>query len=172
MKIFGIVGWKNSGKTTLICRLVEHFNQQGLRVSTLKHTHHQLDLDRPGKDSYLHRASGAQETMLVSGRQWALFSGEARQQDMELQHLLPRFEAADLLLIEGFKQHDHPKIQVYRAGSGADILCDQVPNIAAIACDPDSAAGLQHSQIPAAILALDDIQGIATFILEHSQPSP
>jgi len=160
MKVFGIIGWKNSGKTTLICRLIAYLKQQGLSVSTIKHTHHDVELDQKGKDSYQHRLAGASEVMLVSRNRWALFN-EISDQEPELESLLI------ILLIEGFKQHNHPKIQVYRAEMGTKLLVGEVPQVVALASDCE----VPPTSVPH--LDLNDITAIGDFIIAHSiEPAP
>jgi len=161
MKIFGIVGWKNSGKTTLIAALVREFCQRGLRVSTVKHAHHAFDLDRPGKDSFLHRMAGAQEVLIASEGRWALLH-ELRGEDApELTELVARLSPVDLVLVEGFKNEAIPKLEVRRAGAAGQPLAETGAHIAAIATDGEIGAADRP------VFALDDITGIADFILRH-----
>lgn len=161
MKVFGITGWKNSGKTTLICRLIEHFTAQGYRVSTIKHTHHDVQFDQTGKDSFKHRDAGAHEVLLASKNRWAIF--HEQQQEPELDTLINALEKVDLLLIEGFKQHRHPKIWVYRQDMKAIQEQDLLANTLAIASDQT----LGKSGLP--VLDLNNIQEIADFIWQHSK---
>ena len=109
MKVIGVVGWKNNGKTTLVVRLVAHLTSLGYRVSTVKHAHHEVDLDRPGKDSHRHREAGAGEVMLATSRRWALIH-EFRDDEPEppLEALLARMSPADIVVVEGFKRFPHP----------------------------------------------------------------
>lgn len=161
MKVFGITGWKNSGKTTLICRLVEYFTTQGYRVSTIKHTHHDVQFDQPGKDSFKHRDAGAHEVLLASKNRWAIF--HEQHQEPELDDLIKSLEKVDLLLIEGFKQHRHPKIWVYRQDMKSVQEQDLLANTLAIATDQ----ALQQRSLP--VLDLNNIKQIAEFIWLHSQ---
>ncbi|MDP5324647.1 MAG: molybdopterin-guanine dinucleotide biosynthesis protein B [Litorivicinaceae bacterium] len=117
MIIFGIVGWKNTGKTTLTERLVTTFTQRGLVVSTIKHTHHDVDIDVPGTDSYRHRAAGAHEVLLASGPRWALMHESSADAEPSLEALLDRLAPVDLVLVEGYKYGRHPRLEVYRAGT-------------------------------------------------------
>lgn len=167
MKVFGIIGWKNSGKTTLICRLVAHFKAQGLSVSTVKHSHHDIEFDQPGKDSFQHRQSGASEVMLVSRNRWALFN-EMNSEEPDVDALLNKMSPVDVLLIEGFKQHKHPKIQVYREEMGNPrLLIHDIPDVIAIASDACIAA---EPGLPENLQRLDlnDVHSIGEFILAHS----
>ena len=109
---FGIVGYKNAGKTTLVCRLVAEFTARGLRVSTVKHAHSLFDIDREGTDSHAHRCAGAREVALVGARRWALMRELRGEAEPSLDAIADRMGAADLLLVEGFKRDRHPKIEV------------------------------------------------------------
>ena len=111
-RIFGITGWKNAGKTTLVERLVAEFVRRGLTVNTVKHGHHDLDVDHPGRDLYRHRAAGATEVAVVGGHRYAIMR---EQEEPTLAEVLARLAPADLILIEGYKREPHRKIEV-RAG--------------------------------------------------------
>jgi len=130
-RIFGVTGWKNAGKTTLTERLVAEFVRRGWRVSTIKHAHHDIDIDRPGTDSYRHRAAGAGEVALVGGRRYAIMRETP---EPSLSEVLARLAPADLLLIEGYKREPHLKIEV-RASPEAEPLAPSDPAIVAIAAD-------------------------------------
>jgi molybdopterin-guanine dinucleotide biosynthesis protein MobB len=160
VKVYGIAGWKNSGKTGLVERLVTEFTTRGLRVSTIKHTHHRADLDRPGKDSYRHREAGAQEVMVVSGARWALLHELRDAPEPPLEDLLPRLSAVDLVLIEGYKSGSHPKIEVHRQETGQPLLADTDPGVRAIATDVPETLVTDRR-----VLHLDDTGSIADFIL-------
>jgi len=129
-RVFGVTGWKNAGKTTLVARLVAEFRRRGWRVSTIKHAHHDVDVDQRGTDSWHHRAAGATEVALVGGLRYAIMR---EQPDATLAEVLARLAPADLVLIEGFKREPHPKIEV-RADHSQPIAGDD-PNIVAIAAD-------------------------------------
>ncbi|MFZ1414362.1 MAG: molybdopterin-guanine dinucleotide biosynthesis protein B [Defluviicoccus sp.] len=159
MNVFGIAGWSGSGKTTLMVALLPLLVRSGLRVSTMKHTHESVDLDRPGKDSYRHRAAGACEVMLVSSSRWTLMHELRGDQEPALDALLARMTAVDLLLVEGFKAYPHPKLEVHRPALGRPLLCRQDPSIVAVASN-GMPAGLA---VP--VLPLDDADAIARFIL-------
>ena len=151
--VFGITGWKNAGKTTLTERLVAEFVRRGWRVSTIKHAHHAADIDRPGTDSFRHRAAGATEVALVGGQRYAIMREEA---EPPLGDVLARLAPADLVLIEGYKREPHPKIEV-RAGDVPSLAAND-PAIAAIAADTKPT----DSQLP--WFRRDDIAAIADFI--------
>ena len=133
MKIIGIVGWKNNGKTTLIEGLISYFTQAGLRVATVKHAHHDFDIDHPGKDSFRHRAAGAHEVLVSSVNRWALLHEAGGEAEPTLDALLARLSPADLVIVEGYKQHAHAKIEVILHEQTAPIIAATDPNVIAIA---------------------------------------
>lgn len=162
MKVFGITGWKNSGKTTLTADLVSHFTAAGLRVSTIKHAHCDFDIDRPGTDSFKHRAAGAQQVLLASSRRWALMQELQDSPEPELDDLLQQLSPVDLVLVEGFKMGNQPKIQVVRPSHNTERLPDSAQPIVAIASDiPVDPASYGCS---GPCLPLNDIDTIAGFI--------
>lgn len=160
--VFGVTGWKNSGKTTLVTRLIAEFVGRGLRVNSVKHAHHAFDIDVPGTDSFRHREAGATEVALVSGTRWALMHELREDDEPRLEDILARMGTADLLLIEGYKRERHPKIECRRqAGRKAEPLSADDPTIVAIAADfPVESGGLP-------VFHLDDVAGIAGFVASH-----
>ena len=165
MRIIGIVGWKNNGKTTLVVRLVEHLTALGYRVSTIKHAHHEVDLDQPGKDSWRHREAGAAEVVLATARRWAVIHELRGAAEPPLAELLARLSPVDLVLVEGFKRDAHPKIEVHRRERGTALLAAQDPTIIAVASDEP----LPDLAVP--VLDLDDVAGIAALILRLLGPA-
>lgn len=161
MKAFGVVGYKNSGKTGLVERLVVELTRQGLRVSTLKHAHHHFDLDHPGKDSFRHRAAGAHQTLVASSHRWALMTELRGADEPPLTALLAQLAPVDLVLIEGWKRDGHPKIETIRQVNGHPLLHPDDPTVRAIACD-----GPLPTALP--FFDLDDTGGIADFILAET----
>jgi molybdopterin-guanine dinucleotide biosynthesis protein MobB len=162
MKIFGVTGWKNSGKTTLMERLVATFADSGYRVATVKHAHHSFDVDQPGSDSFRHRAAGAFETVVVSSRRWALMH-ELREGEDEpaLSEILAKLSPCDLVLVEGFKNEPHPKIECRRLEArDRTPLAGTVTGIVAVASDHPVTDSL-----PA--FDLDDTEAIASFIAAY-----
>lgn len=160
MKLYGIVGWKNAGKTGLMERLVAEMCDRGLRVSTVKHAHHVFDVDHPGKDSYRHRAAGATEVLLASRKRFALMH-ELRQEDEPvLDDLLAKLAPVDLVLIEGYKRDAHPKIEAFRAEPGNPLIAPGDPTIRAIASDSPLTTDRP-------VFDLDDTRAIADFILQE-----
>src|SRR3954471_5506616 len=110
MRIIGLAGWSGAGKTTLVVRLIPELKRRGLSVSTLKHAHHAFEVDRPGKDSFEHREAGATEVLISSARRWALMHEIQEQNEPPLAALLRRLSPVDMVIVEGFKAHNHPKI--------------------------------------------------------------
>jgi len=160
MRVFGVVGWKNAGKTGLMERLVTEICQRGISVSTVKHAHHHFDVDQPGKDSYRHRAAGAQEVLLASGARWALMHELRDMQEPVLEDLLAKLAPVDLVLVEGYKRDDHPKIEAFRSETGQSLIAVDDPTILAVAAN----VGIE---IDRPVFDLDDTHAIADFILSE-----
>ena len=161
MKIFGLAGWSGSGKTTLMTRLIPALIGRGVTVSTLKHAHHAFDVDQPGKDSYAHRAAGATQVMVSSATRWALMHELRGGPEATVEELIAHMTPVDLLIIEGFKRHAHPKLEVYRASVDKPALWPEDPHIVAVASD----APLTGLRLP--VLDLNDVASIADFIIGH-----
>ncbi len=160
MRVYGIIGWKNAGKTSLMERLVAGITARGYSVSTIKHVHHDVDLDQPGKDSRRHRDAGAQEVILAGAHRLALMV-EHPTSEPPLADVLSRLRPVDLILIEGYKRDNHAKIEVWRAEAGHDLIQPHDPTIRAIATD----AALGAQSVP--VLDLNDTKAIADFILRE-----
>src|SRR6266850_2607845 len=133
MRIFGLAGWSGSGKTTLLTAVIPDLVARGLRVSTIKHAHHEFDIDRPGKDSWRHREAGAYEVMVASARRWAIMHELRGAPEPTLDELVARMSPVDLLLVEGWKHHPHPKLEVHRPSLGKPLLYPDDPHVVAIA---------------------------------------
>jgi molybdopterin-guanine dinucleotide biosynthesis protein B len=134
VKVLGIVGWSGSGKTTLLTALLPLLRARGLTVSTVKHTHHGFDMDRPGKDTFRHREAGALEVLVASGARWALLH-ELAGTEPKLPELLARMQPVDLVLVEGFKTHPFAKLEVYRPVLGKPPIWYTESDIVAVAAD-------------------------------------
>lgn len=161
MNVLGIAGWSGSGKTSLIVRLVPALNRIGQTVSTLKHAHHDFDLDHKGKDSYRHREAGAYEVLVGSSSRWALMHELSDEDEPEMDELIARMSPVDVLLVEGFKDHPHPKLEVHRPSVGKPILQPNDPHVVAVASDTD----LPGVSVP--VLDLADADAIAHFVVEY-----
>jgi len=159
--IFGIVGWKNSGKTTLLEGLVRELSRRGFKVSTIKHAHHAFDIDVPGKDSYRHREAGAQEVIVASGQRWALMHELRGTPEPDLAGLLSHLAPCDLVLIEGFKSERHSKIEVLRALGTDGRIADSDKSVLAVAT-PDARLAGTHKR-----LDLNNVGAVADFICAY-----
>lgn len=160
--VFGVTGWKNSGKTTLTVRLVEELTGRGLRMATVKHAHHDFDIDKEGTDSWRHRKAGAGEVAIVSDRRWAIMHELGSEPEPLLSAILERLSPCDLVLVEGFKREGHKKIEVRRTdGRKGEALSRQDPTIVAVAADH----AVEGESV--AVYDLDDISGIADLILQE-----
>lgn len=157
MRVLGIAGWSGSGKTTLLVQLIPALTGRGLRISTIKHAHHDFDVDQPGKDSWRHREAGATEVLVASGRRWALMHEHRDAAEPPLDVLLAKLEPVDLVLVEGFKRDPHPKLEVWRAATGKPPLYPDDPTIIAVASDDPVD---DRHQLP-----IDDIPAIADFVV-------
>ena len=163
MRVIGLAGWSGAGKTTLLAKVIPLLVQRGLAVSTIKHAHHGFDLDQPGKDSYTHRQAGATEVLIGSQRRWALMHELRGAPEPTLPDLLARLSPVDLVIVEGYKRHAHPKLEVYRQEVGKELMFPKDPAIVAIAADTAITA-------PIPVLALDDAPAIADLLAARAVP--
>ena len=158
--VIGIAGLKNAGKTTLAERLIAELTGRGLTVSTVKHAHHNVDIDEPGRDTHRHRAAGAREVAFATPARFAIMHELRGAPEPSLAEILARLAPADLIIVEGFKSEPIPKIEV-RRNEASPGPATELPGVIAIATnapDPDS-------HLPA--FALDDVTGIAEFIIDR-----
>jgi len=160
MKIFGVTGWKNSGKTGLMERLITEFTARGLSVSSIKHAHHSFDIDHPGRDSYRHRDAGARQVLLASRNRWALMHELRDEDEPSLGYLLKQLSPVDLVLIEGYKRDRHPKIEAHRKETGQPLIAPEDETIVAVASDTSVT-------IDRPVLDLNGTASIANFIAQH-----
>ena len=158
MKLYGVTGWKNAGKTGLMERLVTEFVARGLRVSTVKHAHHSFDVDHIGKDSHRHREAGASEVLLASRNRFALMHELRDEDEPTLQTLLSKLAPVDLVLVEGYKRDRHPKIEAFRAETGNPLIAPEDDTIRAIASD-------SPLDVDRPVFDLNDTRAIADFIV-------
>ncbi len=160
--VFGVVGWKNSGKTTLMSRLIRELTRRGYAVSVIKHAHVNFDIDHPGRDSFEIREAGARQVMLSSPRRFALMRELGDEPEMTLEDLLERAGSCDVILVEGYKRDDYPKIEIRRDGARSrEPLSTEFPGVAAIASDRPRD---ELESLP--IFQVDDIDSIADFVIE------
>jgi molybdopterin-guanine dinucleotide biosynthesis protein B len=163
MKVIGLAGWSGAGKTTLLSRVIPYLLGRGLRVSVIKHAHHQFDVDIPGKDSWVHRQSGATEVLVSSTKRWALMHELRGASEPRLPELLAKMAAVDLVVVEGFKREPLNKIEVHRAANGKPLLFPDDDGIVGIASDV-----AVETKLPVA--HLDDIEAVAALMLRSAIP--
>jgi len=163
MNVIGIAGWSGAGKTTLLTRVIPCLTARGLRVSTIKHAHHEFDIDQPGKDSHTHRQAGATEVLVSSANRFALMHELRGNREWTLDALLEKLSPVDLVLVEGFKTQAHPKLEVFRAVVKKPPLHPQDENIVAIASDRPLEA-----KVP--VVSLDDIEAVSDILVEKAAP--
>ncbi|MDM3870377.1 molybdopterin-guanine dinucleotide biosynthesis protein B [Porticoccus sp. W117] len=161
MQVFGIVGWKNSGKTTLITRLIPELERRGLTVVTVKHAHCDIEVDDPGTDSHRHRMAGARQVVIASPDRWAVIKELRGQPEPNLNDLLAKLDPVDIVLVEGYKYDPHPKLQVVRPSHNLEPMPDAV-NVVAVATDNELRAVVAKEQIA---LDLNNVVGIIDTIM-------
>lgn len=164
-KVLGIAGYSGSGKTTLIERIVPLLVEAGLRVSLVKHAHHEFDVDHPGKDSWRHRHAGCAEVLVSSSLRWALMHELRGAPEPALEELLARLSPCDLVLVEGYKSDPIPKIEVHRSGGARPLLFPEDPHVIAVATD-------EPLETPLRQFGLDDAEAIARFVVEFAAGRP
>lgn len=161
MKVFGVAGRSGSGKTTLLTRLIPWLKGHGLTISTVKQAQEAFDVDKPGKDSYLHREAGAREVMIASAKRWAVMHEYREQPEFTMDQLLARLSPVDLVLVEGFRRWPHERLEVFRAELGKPPFFPEDPLVVALASD----APVPDCALPR--LDLADTAAIGTYILER-----
>ena len=159
MKIIGVVGWKNSGKTTLIEKLINEFNRRNITVSTIKHSHHNFSVDKRGTDSFRHFNAGTKETILSSEKKWIKFSRQLSDSKLDLSYLVAQITPVDIVIVEGFKDSDHIKVEVVGSLSDKKPLYETDKTICGIIIDQQK---IQNSSLPQ--FQRDDVQKICDFI--------
>jgi len=162
MKILGIAGYSGSGKTTLIEKLVPLLTGQGLRVSLVKHAHHDFEIDRPGKDSWRHRQAGCTQVLVTSSKRWALMHELRGEPEPGLAQQLGHLSPCDLVLVEGYKHDPIPRIEVHRKAGGQPLLYPGDPHVIAVATDEPL-----DTRLPC--LPLDDAPAVARFVIDFTR---
>ena len=160
-RIFGLAGWSGSGKTTLVTRLIPALIRRGVSVSTVKHAHHEFDIDQPGKDSFRHREAGAREVLISSSARWALMHEHRGAPEPKLADVMRHMSPVDLVIVEGFKRESFPKLEVHRPALRKPMLYPDDPDIVALASD------VALPGLPLPLLPLADADAIAAFIIEQ-----
>lgn len=162
MNVIGIVGWKNCGKTTLASALIRELSSRGLTVNSIKHAHHGVDVDQPGTDSFQHREAGAQEVILAGGQRFAIMHELRGAPEPTMEELLARLSPCDWVVVEGFKAHSHPKIEVHRQACERAPIYPKDDSIVAVAADYDA-------DFSGPVFGVDNIADIADFILSKEE---
>ena len=163
MKVIGVAGFKNAGKTTLVEKLVAELTRRGHRVSTVKHAHHSFDIDHEGRDSFRHRKAGATEVAVISRERWAIIHEQRGQEPPSLDEMLAKLGACDLVIIEGYKRDTHDKIEVRNVELSHPRLAGADPTVVAIAAN----GPLTGEPVP--VFDRDDVAALATFIERHTE---
>ena len=158
MNVYGVIGWKNAGKTTLVERLVAELCGRGYSVSTVKHTHHRVDVDQPGKDSHRHRQAGAHQVILSSSSRWVVMTELRDAPEASLEELLSHLAPVDIVIVEGYKRDRHPKVEVWRAERGQPLIAAEDPTVRAVASNDQPTTDRP-------VIGLDDVPAIADFLL-------
>lgn len=164
-RLLGITGYKNSGKTTLVERLVEEFTKRGLSVSTIKHAHHTFDIDHKGRDSYRHRKAGAREVAVISRNQWAVIRDMHDEPEPPLEEIVAKMTPCDLVIVEGYKRDRHPKIEARNLELDHPPLAGDDATVIAIA------ASGPIGDAPVPVFGRDDIAAIADFAAGYLEPA-
>jgi molybdopterin-guanine dinucleotide biosynthesis protein B len=163
MKVIGLAGWSGAGKTTLLSRVIPYLLGRGLQVSVIKHAHHEFDVDVPGKDSWVHRQSGATEVLVSSAMRWALMHELRGAREPRLAELLAKMAPVDLVVVEGFKREPVNKIEVHRAANGKPLLFPGDARVVGIASDV-----AVETTLPVA--HLNEIEDVAELMLRSAIP--
>jgi molybdopterin-guanine dinucleotide biosynthesis adapter protein len=162
VRVIGVCGFKNSGKTTLVEKLVRHFTQQGYRVSTVKHAHHDFDIDHEGRDSFRHRKAGATEVAVVSQQRFAIMHELCGAEPPSLDEILLKLSPCDFVMVEGYKRDSHDKIEVRNLALSHPVLAGDDPTIVAVAAN----GVVAYSPVP--VFNRDDVAALAEFIIKHA----
>ena len=166
MKVIGLAGWSGAGKTTLLVKLIPAMRARGVSVSTIKHAHHDFDVDKPGKDSHRHREAGADEVLVASARRWALMHEvrDGRDEPPDLLDLLDHLSPVDLVIVEGFRRGALAKLEVHQVANAKPFLYPDDPDVVALASDAPPPFG----RLPR--VHLDDVEAIAALVLAQALP--
>ena len=160
MKICGIIGWKNSGKTFLAQKLISYFNTEKLKVASIKHAHHEFDIDQHGTDSYLHRKAGSTQIIVSSSKRWAKITELQGSKEKKLFELINEFNSPDIVIVEGFKNEKHKKIEIVNDTNSSDYLFPNIKNVTAIVCNHKINVNIPQFR-------KNEIKIIAEFILKN-----
>jgi molybdopterin-guanine dinucleotide biosynthesis adapter protein len=162
MKVIGVAGFKNSGKTTLVEKLVQHLSGLDYKVSTIKHAHHSFDIDHEGRDSFRHRKAGASEVAVISKERTAIIHELRGAAPPTLEQVLAQLQPCDLVIVEGYKRDSHDKIEVRNLELNHPALAGDDPTVVAVAAN----GRVTNAHVP--VFDRDDVAALASFILAHS----
>ena len=158
MKIVGIVGWKNSGKTFFVSAIIKKLKSQNYRIASIKHAHHAFDIDHVNTDSYIHRISGSSQVIISSSKRWAKINELENQDEKKLDELISELSDTDIVLVEGYKNENHPKIEVINEKE-KKYLYKNIKNVIGIISDHDLDTDLKQFK-------KNEIDNIVNFILK------
>jgi molybdopterin-guanine dinucleotide biosynthesis protein MobB len=167
--VLGFAAWSGTGKTTLLRKLIPALRAHGLRLGVVKHAHHSFDVDQPGKDSYELRHAGAQRVLVGSRARYALMVEREAAEEPDLAELLALMPGTelDLILVEGFKHENFPKVELHRPSLGRPLLHPQDSSIVAVASDAELSPAP-----PLPVLDLNDVDAVADFVREFTARDP
>lgn len=169
LPVLGFVAYSGTGKTTLLVKLIPILKKKGLRIGVIKCTHHKFEIDKPGKDSFELRKSGATQTLLASDNRWALMTELEHEDPASLEHMIARLDSdlLDIILIEGYKHEKYPKIELHRPELGKPLLYPGDDSIIAIASNGELTA---PKNLP--VFDINQPEQIADFIISTFPPNP
>jgi len=156
-KIIGITGWKSVGKTHYASLIIKLLVKKGYKVGSIKHAHHDFDIDQPGTDSFKHREAGSNQVIISSSKRWAKIIENNNKKEKNLEELIKEFEDVDIIVVEGFKKENHPKIEII--GEGLQNTNNAINNVIAIVSDE-----LNNTSIP--VFKKNDNKGLVEFIIK------
>ncbi len=162
MKICGIVGLKNSGKTFLAQKIIKYFSDKKYLVASIKHAHHDFNIDKPNTDSFLHRKSGSTEVIISSSKRWAKITELNKKREKNLNELVKELDKPDIVIVEGFKKDIHKKIEIINQNAKKDqYLFPSLKNVFCIVSDNRIDTSITQFRI-------NEIENIAKYILEKT----
>ena len=157
-KVIGIVGWKDVGKTYLVTEIIKLLVAKNYRVGSIKHAHDDFDIDKPGTDSFKHRESGSSQVIISSSRRWAKINENIDNREKSLKELIEEFEYIDIIIVEGFKNEIHPKIEIIT--NNVEISNSKINNVIAIVSDV-----MLNSNTP--VFKKNEIKSLVEFIIKE-----
>ncbi len=157
IKVIGVIGWKDVGKTYFATKIIQSLVSKGFKVGSIKHAHHAFDIDHPGTDSFKHRNAGSSQVIISSSKRWAKIIENQNKEEKKLEELIKEFQDIDIVIVEGFKKENHPKIEIIDKNS--KIINKEIQNVIAIISNE-----IIDSNIP--VFKKNDIESLVTFIIK------